>query len=569
MKIKINEIIYEVIIDENIENHLKDNTVFSNKDTILEICKIIGIDIPRFCYRELLRPRSVCRLCLVEANNKLVTSCSTKITDNMEIITNSKRVIEARKKNLKLLIADHQQECLSCNKSIDCSLFHYANQYTINEIEYQVKAKDNGLIDDSSYSFVRDENKCIKCGICVQICSELQGVSALTYANKGQELRITTAYGVPIIDTECCFCGQCVLNCPTCALEEKDETVSVINVLNEKDLIVAAQLAPAVRVSLGEEFGYEPGKITTGKIVTALKLIGFDYVFDTQFAADITVMEEAKEFIDRLNKNERLPLFTSCCPAWVKFCEDFYPELTENLSTTKSPQQIFGSVFKTCFGKNPEQLRLVSIMPCVAKKTEARRYEFIGDVNYVLTTREIARMIKQQGIDFREIAESDFDSPFGNSSGAGTIFGATGGVCEATMRTVYYLMTNQTLIDFKQARGTDLLKEGELMINDRKIRFAVVHTLNKVKEIIKEKEKYDFIEVMACPFGCIGGGGQPIPTDIDIVKKRIEGLYNIDSMKKIRASYQNPDIKSFLSDKKLLHTHYVKRDLYQSLKDSD
>ncbi len=543
--------------------------------TVLEACRKIGLKIPTFCYHELLEPRSVCRLCVVEVNGKLRTSCSTKLQEGMKIVTNSPKVIDARRINLQLLIADHKQECLSCNKSVDCKLFEYANEYEIQEIPFEILSNDDYTVDDSSYAFIRDLSKCIKCGKCVQICNELQTVRALTYAGRGLSVRPSTSYEMPIKETECVFCGQCVLNCPTCALEEKDETREVINVLNDKDFIVAAQIAPSVRVSIGEEFGLKPGEISTGKLITALRMLGFDYVFDTQFGADLTIVEEANELIERLNGKGKLPMFTSCCPAWVKFFEEFYPEHLDHLSSCKSPQQMFGAVFKSYFSKKinkrPEQLKLVSIMPCTAKKEEARRYEFIEDVDYVLTTRELARMLKAFGIDFAKLEDGKFDSPLGESSGAGTIFGSTGGVCQAALRTVNHLLTGKEVLNFEfnYVSEDGFLREGEVEINGRKIRYAVVQTLGKAREIFENLNKYDFVEVMACPGGCVGGGGQPIPTNMEVVKNRMEALWKNDSLKAIRLSHKNPSIIKLYDEflgkplsreaHKLLHTSYFNR----------
>ncbi|MDK2849748.1 MAG: hypothetical protein PWP03_725 [Candidatus Woesearchaeota archaeon] len=563
MKVKINGQEYE----------------FDNGLTVLEACRKIGIKIPTFCYHELLEPRAVCRLCVVEVDGKLRTSCSTKLKEGMNIVTNSEKVFDARRTNLQLLIADHKQECLSCNKSTDCKLFEYANEYEIEEIPFEILSNENPTekqdVDDSSYAFIRDLSKCIKCGKCVQVCSELQTVNALTYAGRGRSVRPSTAYEVPINQTECVFCGQCVINCPTCALEEKSETDEVVSILNDKDYIVAAQIAPSVRVSIGEEFGLPAGEISTGKLITALRMLGFDYVFDTQFGADLTIVEEANELIKRLEGNGKLPMFTSCCPAWVKFVEEFYPEHIENLSSCKSPQQMFGAVFKTYFakkiGKHPEQLKLVSIMPCIAKKEEARRYEFIEDVDFVLTTRELARLLKSYGIDFAKLKEGSFDSPLGESSGAGTIFGLTGGVCQAALRTVNHLLTNQEKLEFEFSNVSEdgFLREGSVEINGRTIRFAVVQTLGKARKIFDNLDKYDFIEVMACPGGCVGGGGQPIPTNMEIVQKRIKALRKNDEMKSVRLSHLNPSINKLyeeflekpLSEKahKLLHTTYLNR----------
>ncbi len=552
---------------------------FEEGITILEACKKLGINIPTLCYYEFLEPRGVCRICVVEVNNKLLPSCSTKIQEGMKIYTHSDKVIEARKMNIMLLISDHKQECLSCNKAYYCKLFELANEYGITDIPLIVDLKREYYKDDSSYAYIRDLSKCIKCGKCVDICNNLQTVNAIDYAYRGFNLKITTPYEIPINESKCTFCGQCVLNCPTCALEEKSEIEEVWKIINDPNIIVGCQIAPSVRVSLGEEFGFEPGEIVTKKIVTALKLLGFNYVFDTQFGADLTIVEEAHEFVERLKTNKNLPMFTSCCPAWIKFVEEFYPEFLDNLSSCKSPQQMFGAIFKTYFvnkiKKDVNKVKLVSIMPCTAKKFEARRYELLGDVDYVITTRELARMIKEAGIDFKRLKESDFDHPLGESSGAGAIFGSSGGVMEAALRTVYEILTNKTLqkLEFNSIRGLDFSKEGEIEINGKKIRFLAVHTLGsarKILEKLKNKElNYHFIEVMACPGGCIGGGGQPIPTNKEILKKRMNAIYLNDKQKKIRKSHENPAIKKIYNEflkhplshiaHKLLHTKYINR----------
>ena len=569
MKVRINDKEYE----------------FDAGKSILDACSEIGLNLPTFCHHELLEPRGVCRLCVVEADGKLVPSCATKIREGMSIETHSNRVIESRRMNLMLLIADHQEECLSCNKSDDCLLFKYANEYDIHAIPFEKIQKEKFEPDESCYSFRRDLSKCIKCGKCVEVCNVLQKVYAIEYSKRGKSLKMSTAFEYPIKETECTFCGQCVLNCPTCALEEKYEASDLMWAINDKETVVACQVAPSIRASIMEEFGKNEG-ITVGKLVSALKMIGFDYVFDTQFGADLTIMEEANELLERIKENKNLPMFTSCCPAWVKFVEDNFQDFIPNLSSCKSPQQMLASVFRTYFaGKlesKPENIKLASIMPCTAKKTEARRYEFIGDIDFVVTTRELARMIKEFGIEFEALEESEFDCPLGESSGAGAIFGVSGGVCEAALRTAYETATSKKLekVEFEQIRGVDFFKHGEIEINGKFVRFAVVHTLGKARDLLEQMRKgeahYDFVEVMACPGGCIGGGGQPIPTNMKTIKERMQRIYTIDQRKKVRRSHENPDIiriygeflEKPLSKKAhaLLHTKYMKRSYYSDKK---
>ena len=562
---------------------------FNERLTILEAAKRIGIEIPTFCHNEKLEPRAACRLCVVEVfgRENLQTACSTYIEEGMVIKTNSERVIDARKTNLALLISDHQSDCLLCNKMIDCKLLAYANELNLSVTPYynvpdEKIAYSFTKIDDSSPAFIRNPARCIKCGLCVQICEQMQAVGCIDYRNRGGNFEVGPAFNKTIIETNCTYCGQCVINCPTCALEEKSEIDNVIKAINDKKKIVVAQVAPSIRVSLGEEFGMPFGTIVTGKIPTALKMLGFDYVFDTELGADLTIVEEANELLERLsekNENCALPMFTSCCPSWVKMVEDSYPSLIPNLSSCKSPHQMLGSIVKTYFsailGCDPKNIVLVSIMPCLSKKFDISRPEVKGQVDYSLTTRELGRMIRGAGINFPQLLDSLFDNPLGRSSGAGTLFGSSGGVMEASLRTAYESATGKTLekIEFKELRDFTKLKYGEIDLNGRILRFASVNTLSKAKELIEmilsKKIELDFVEVMACPHGCIGGGGQPIPSTEEIILARAKAIYQSDSKNPIRKSHENPQIKKLYLEylktpgskiaHDLLHTKYYKR----------
>jgi NADH-quinone oxidoreductase subunit G/NADP-reducing hydrogenase subunit HndD len=568
------------------------------KKTILEACKEIGLDIPTFCYHERLRPRGACRLCIVEIESKdgspgkLVTSCSTPLKEGMSILTHSQRVLNARRFNLMLLLGDHQSECIYCDKNTDCKLLEYGPEFQLSSTPFEhiplprSKFHSSGL-DNSTPSIVKNYDKCIKCGLCVQICSEMQGLDAIGYRNRGAYFEVGPAFNFNLAQTECSQCGQCVLHCPTCALEEKSDIEGVMKALNDKKTITVAQIAPSVRVSIGEDFMLPPGEILTGQLVSALKRMGFDYVFDTQLGADLTIMEEAKELMDRVTMQKPLPMFTSCCPAWVKMLEDLYPELIPHLSTCRSPAQMLASVIKNVFAKNrglnPKRIKVVEIMPCTAKKFEAQRPEYKDDVSFVLTTRETARMIKEVGLELTRLEPAEFDNPLGESSGAGTIFGVSGGVMEAALRTAYETTTNKKLekVEFDELRDYANRKAGRITIKGRELRYISINTLGETRKflaslkdkMLEGKSDYDFIEIMACPFGCIGGGGQPIPTNDEILKKRASAIYNIDAHKKVRRSYENPDIKKLYSEffgepgskkaEELLHTKYYHRELYK------
>ncbi|MGM5484436.1 MAG: NADH-dependent [FeFe] hydrogenase, group A6 [Nanobdellota archaeon] len=555
------------------------------EDTVLDVAFREGIEIPHLCYEEKVSKPAGCRMCLVEIEGarNLKPACVTKVREGMDIRTHSQRVLDSRKTTLKLLMANHPS-CLKCERNLDCKLQKYANELLIDESPYKgnrEKEIDKGQV------LRRDNSLCILCGQCVRYCSEVQSVHAIDFVDRGVNAKVGCANDMPIDESVCVGCGQCVLHCPTGALEETYEIDEVKDLLNEsikgdtyKHVVV--QVAPSLRVSIGELFGYEPGEVLTGKLVTALRRLGFNAVFDTNFGADLTIVEEATELVERLEEGKELPMFTSCCPGWVKFAETFYPDLTENLSTCKSPQEMHASITKTYYaekkGIKPENVKVVAVMPCTAKKFEKTRHpnkKGFYDVDHVLTTREFGKLCRLFNIDPKDLEDSDFDPALGESTGAGALFGSTGGVMEAALRTAYEKTTGKSLekVEFDQIRGYKGIKEGSIIINGKEIRFAVAHSLKNARKLADEvkagKSKYHFIEVMACPGGCIGGGGQPRPSSIKVINKRIKGIQNIDSMKTIRRSHENPSVKKLYEDflkkpggkksHKLLHTEYVKR----------
>lgn len=555
--------------------------------TILEAARKAGVKIPTLCYLEELNVIGACRLCLVqvEGARTLVAACVAQAAEGMVVHTNTPAVRQARRINLELILSNHPRECLTCLRNTNCELQQLAAELGVDQVRFEGEMPPYG-VDDSSPALVRDPRKCVLCRRCVAICSEVQGVSAIAVQERGFDTVVAPAFLAPLGEVSCVNCGQCALVCPTAAIHERDQTAEVWAALADAEKHVVVQTAPAVRVSVGEMFGLEPGSIVTGKLVAALRRLGFDRVFDTDFAADLTIMEEANEFIHRLQNGGPLPLITSCSPGWIKFIEHFYPQLLPNLSTCKSPQQMFGAVAKTYYaqkaGLDPAKIFVVSIMPCTAKKFEARRPEMKAsgywDVDVVLTTREFGRMLKQAGIDFAALPEEDYDDPLGISTGAGAIFGATGGVMEAALRTAYELVTGATLLslDFEEVRGLEGVKEAAIKINGRELKVAVAHGLGNARKVLdavvsKEKE-YHFIEIMACPGGCIGGGGQPVPTNREIRAKRIAAIYQVDRQLPLRKSHENPAVqalyKEFLGrplghkSHELLHTHYTPRERF-------
>ncbi len=551
---------------------------------LLEIIRRIGIDLPTFCYHSELSIYGACRLCVVDIEGLgIVTSCSTKPQEGMIVKTQTEELREMRKVYLKLLLANHHQTCTTCSKSGACRLQDLANRLGIRDIPF---AKDYvpKPIDDTSPSLIRDPNKCVLCGDCVRACDEIQAVGAIDFANRGADTIVSPAFLKNLDAVECVYCGLCASVCPTGAITPKPEIDKVWNALNNKTKTVVVQIAPAVRVSLGEMFGQDAGTISTGKMVAALKLLGFDQVYDTSFAADLTVLEETNEFIARKKKGEKLPLFTSCCPAWVKYAEQFYPDLLGNLSSCRSPQQMFGAVARECLpqalGVDNKDLYIVSIMPCTAKKFEAQRPEFKtgdhADVDAVLTTQELGRMIKEAGIQFNSLSPESLDMPLGFKTGAGVIFGSTGGVSEAVLRYASEKLTGQKLhnTDFHEVRGLEGMRVLETSIGGIKLKLAIVHSLRnarKVAEMIREgKCDFDFIEVMACPGGCIAGAGQPVSWDAQVKTKRQQGLYNTDKQLQLHKSQDNPFVSKCYDDSfdgeigghkahKLLHTKYRTR----------
>ncbi len=562
--------------------------------TILKAAQGMGIDIPTLCHFELKglgvhnKPGS-CRICVVEVAGRrnLAPACVTECMPDMVVKTNSLRVINARRTVLELILSDHPNDCLKCAKSGNCELQDLAIRFGIRQNPFD-KGEQSQYQIEVSPSIVRDMNKCVMCRRCETMCNEIQTVGALSAINRGFPAVVSTAFEENLLKSPCVFCGQCVAVCPVGALTEVDNTGKIIRDLNDPTKKTVVQVAPAVRVALGEEFGMEPGSIVTGKLTAALKAIGFDYVFDTDWSADLTIMEEGTELIGRLtsylngDKNVKIPLMTSCCPAWVNFFEKHFPQLREYPSTAKSPQQMFGAIAKSYFAEKinckREDMISVSVMPCVAKKFECGREEMgvnsNPDVDYSITTRELARLIKLYNIDFTKLEDAEFDSPLGQSTGAAVIFGATGGVMEAAVRTAYEVITGSTLpkIDFEELRGLDGIKEATIHVKDGlDLNLAIVYGLGnarKMLELIEKGEcKYHAIEVMACPGGCIDGAGQPYHHgDSSLVKARWEATYRADRELPIRKSHENPSIqaiyKEFLGEPcshkshELLHTHY-------------
>lgn len=560
--------------------------------TILEAAKKAGIDIPTLCFLKDINEVGDCRICLVEVEGRrgFATSCIQKAEEGMIVHTNTPSVLEARKVVLDLIISNHKVECLTCTRSGNCELQELAKQFNINEIQFQGEQKEHE-IDDKSPSIVRDFSKCVLCRRCVATCKKIQGVGAIDTINRGFESCIATVGNKSLNDVNCTFCGQCIQNCPTGALHEKDSTSEVWRKLKDENTYVVVQTAPAVRAALGEEFGMKIGTNVTGKMVTGLKRLGFDKVFDTNTGADFTIMEEANELIERLQNGGILPMITSCSPGWVKYIEMNYPDQLGHLSSCKSPHEMFGALIKTYYaekeGIDPKNIFVVSVMPCIAKKFERQRTEMkndgMFDVDAVLTTRELARMIKQANIEFTSLEDSEFDSPMGEATGAGAIFGTTGGVMEAALRTAQDTLTGKDLkeIDFKEVRGGKGIKKATVDIAGTEVKVVAASGLanaQKIMDEIKEgKADYQFVEIMACPGGCIMGGGQPIKTskermEIDIRKLRADCLYSIDEKSTIRKSHENPVVKKIYKDflekpgshkaHDLLHTKYESREKY-------
>ena len=528
--------------------------------TVLEAARAAGIYIPTLCYHPDLRPEGACRLCMVEVSGArtLVASCVYPVSEGMVVKTNTNKVREARKTVIELLLTNHPKDCLCCQKNGDCELQKIAADLGVRKMRFEGGETKTHTIDNSNPTLVRDQEKCILCGRCIRVCRDVQGMNVYSFAGRGFNTIVSTAFEQDLLHAECSYCGQCANVCPTAAIVEKDDTDQVWNAINDEEKVVIVQTAPSVRVALGEELGIPAGEIVTGKMVQALRQLGFDKVFDTNFSADLTIMEEGYEFLDRLQNGGVLPMITSCSPGWVNMIEMKYPELLPHLSTAKSPQQMFGAVAKTYFaekaGIDPAKIVSISVMPCTAKKAEAAREEMCDsgyrDVDIVITTRELGRMIREAGIDFASLPEGEFDSPLGTGTGAAVIFGITGGVMEAALRTVADVATGESLpkVDYSEVRGMAETREAVLNIAGKDIKVAVCNTLKSAKEMLKKIKDgtadYQFIEVMACPGGCIGGGGQPIPTDSNIRRKRREALLSCDRTSELRKSHENPEIKT-------------------------
>ena len=556
--------------------------------TIFEAAKKVNINIPHLCYHESLSIYGACRICMVEIEGRprLEPSCATIVEEGMVVKTNTKRVRRARKMNVELLLANHPEDCLTCDRNQTCELRELAYDLGIRELRFEKGRKYHYEMDVSSPSIIRDPNKCILCSRCIRVCLEIQAVGVIDFVNRGGRTQVLTFLNKGLDNVECTNCGQCILVCPTGALREKTVVDEVWEAISNPKKFVVVQTAPAVRAAIGEEFGMPPGSLVTGKMAAALRRLGFDKIFDTQFGADLTIMEEAHELVERIKNKGALPMITSCSPGWIKYIEHFFPDCLKHLSTCKSPQQMFGVIAKTYYAdkinRRPEDMCVVSIMPCTAKKFEAKRPEMkdsgVQDVDAVLTTREAARMIKEAGIDFVNLPDEEFDEPLGISTGAATIFGATGGVMEAALRTAYEVVTGKTLekIEFDEVRGMEGLKKAKVVFNGLELKVAVAHGLSNAKILLEEIKKgesvYHFIEVMACPGGCLGGGGQPMPTNLEVRNKRAASIYREDEGKSIRKSHENPAIialyKEFLSkplgekSHHLLHTGYTKRSRY-------
>ncbi len=551
---------------------------------ILELARKAGIDIPTFCYHSQLSIYGACRLCLVEIEGRgIVASCSVAPEPGMKIHTHTDEIRQMRRIALELILANHEQTCPTCSKSASCELQRLTRRLGVTKVRFKPTHKPLP-VDTSSPSLVRDPNKCILCGDCVRACEEIQGIGAIDFAYRGASSCVVPAFGKDLAQVECVNCGLCASVCPTGALTPKFETDEVWRALEDPKKTVVAQIAPAVRVALGEEFGMEPGSIETGRITAALKALGFDAVYDTSFAADLTVLEEAEEFIARKTKGEKLPQFTSCCPGWVKFAEQFCPDMLPKLSSCKSPQQMFGSLAKDILPKElgvaAEDLVVVSIMPCTAKKYEAKlpkfRHDGRPDVDHVLTTQELARMIEEAGLQFNDLEPQSLDLPLGFKTGAGVIFGTSGGVTEAVLRYAVEKIQGVRLdaVDFQEVRGEEGIREATLSVNGLDVRLAVVHGLKNastlVERIRKGEAKYDLIEVMACPGGCIGGAGQPVSRDMEVKRKRAKGLYTADKMMQLHKSQDNHFLAQCYEDHlegqigghtahRLLHTTYQSR----------
>ncbi|KAB3533532.1 NADH-dependent [FeFe] hydrogenase, group A6 [Alkaliphilus serpentinus] len=560
--------------------------------TVLEAARKVGVEIPSLCFLKGINEVGACRVCMVEVEGyrNIQASCVLPVAEGMSVKTNTKKLRDVRKSTLQLILSNHNRECLTCSRNRNCELQKLTEELNIDAIPFEGE-KTQPVIDDLSPSIVRDNSKCILCGRCVSTCKNVQKIGILEFTNRGFNTEVAPAFNKSMGDTACIFCGQCVVACPVAALKEKEDIDRVWDALENPDTHVVVQTAPAVRAALGEEMGLPIGTRVTGKMVAALKRLGFHKVFDTNFAADVTIMEEGHEMLDRIQNNGVLPMITSCSPGWVRFCEFNYPEFLPNLSTCKSPQQMNGALIKSYYAErqkiDPKKIFVVSVMPCTSKKNEAARPELavdgLRDVDAVITTREMAKMIKQARIDFHKLPDERFDHELSGYAGAGVIFGATGGVMEAALRTVADILEDKELakIDYTEIRGTEGIREAELVLGGKTIKIAIAHgtaNASRLLDMIKSGEKeYDFIEVMGCSGGCVTGGGQPHVAakdkiDIDLRVERAKALYEEDQTMKERKSHKNKAVlelyENFLLKPnshlahKLLHTHYTVRDKY-------
>lgn len=560
--------------------------------TILEAARQANIDIPTLCYLKGINQIGDCRMCIVEVEGRkgFATSCIQKAEEGMVVHTHTPAVLEARRMVLDLIISNHAKDCLTCTRNGNCELQALAIKFNVLSIDYEGE-RTKHKVDDKSPSIVRDFNKCVLCRRCVGACKNIQNIGAIDCINRGFESCVSTAGDNSLADVDCTYCGQCIEACPTGALHEKDDTAKVWMKLKDPEVYTVVQTAPAVRVAIGEEFGMPIGENTAGKMVTALRKLGFDKVFDTNTGADFTIMEEANEFVDRISDGGVLPMTTSCCPAWVRFAEKNYPDQLEHLSSCKSPHQMFGAVIKSYYAKkfnvDPSKIYTVSVMPCIAKKYECTREEMeedgLRDVDAVITTRELARMIKQGNIEYTSLEDSLFDDPMGEASGAGAIFGTTGGVMEAALRTAADTIERKDLgqFEYKDVRGGAGIKKASVTIAGREIKVVVASGLKNARKIMNEiragKADYDFVEIMACPGGCVMGGGQPIKSSkirstVDVRELRANSLYTIDEKSVVRKSHENPTIKTIYKEffgepgsevaHKYLHTKYKKQEKY-------
>ncbi len=562
--------------------------------TILEAARLAHIEIPTLCYLKEINEIGACRVCIVEVKGakSLVASCVYPVNEGMEVFTNTPKVRESRKKTVELLLSNHRRECLSCVRSGNCELQQLARELGITDEGYYDGEVTESLYDDSAAHMIRDNSKCVLCRRCSAVCEKVQGIGVIGANERGFKTYIGQAFNMGLGETSCVSCGQCIAVCPTGALTEKDYTDQVFEAIADPDKFVVVQTAPSVRAALGEEFGYPMGTNVEGKMAAALRRLGFDKVFDTDFSADLTIMEEANEFIERVQNGGVLPLITSCSPGWVKYCEHYFPDMTENLSSCKSPQQMFGAVLKTYYaekeGIDPAKIVSVSVMPCTAKKFEVGRDDQDAsgypDVDIAITTRELARMIRRMGLKFTELPDEDFDDPLGTSTGAGVIFGATGGVMEAALRTAVEKLTGKELenLDFTEVRGVEGIKEASYGVAGMNVKVAVASGLGNAKKLLEKVKsgevEYHFIEIMGCPGGCVNGGGQPqvpgsVRNTVDIRAERAKALYSQDAAMPLRKSHENPAIIKLYEEylgkpgshkaHEILHTTYVKRKINQ------